>query len=90
MEKYNKSKYYLKDSKMVRDEEVWWDEKYKIERNFQMTKGYSKYLHDKRIEEHEHNLKVMRHKLEYQMKIYGEVDQIDYQEFIYELNRVVD
>ena len=55
-----------------------------------MTKGYSKYLHDKRIEEHEHNLKVMRHKLEYQMKIYGEVDPIDYQEFVYELNRVVD
>lgn len=90
MEKYNKSKYRLVDEKVVRDEEVWWAEEYKIKKYFAMTKGYSKYLHNKRIEEHEHNLKVMRHKLEYQMKIYGEVDPIDYQQFVYELNRVVD
>ena len=90
MEKYNKGKFYLKSSRMVRNEDVWWAEEYKIEKDFAITRGYKDYLYNKRLKEHEEKLKVMRHKLEYQMKIYGEVDPIDYQEFVYELKRVVD
>lgn len=58
-----------------------------VHQEFEMTPKYRQYLHDKREYEREYRLKVMREKLEYQMRTYGEVDEIDFNEYVNELNR---
>lgn len=51
-------------------------------RDFELSWGYRKYLAKKREKEKQEKIMALRHKLDYQMKTYGEVDELDYQEFI--------
>lgn len=56
-------------------------------KDFVPTRGYMNYLKAKDLETTRRNLQKMYHKLQYQMETYGEVDNIDYNEFMYELKR---
>ena len=51
-------------------------------KDFELSWGYKKYLQEKREREKKEKIMILRSKLEYQMKKYGEVDELDYQEFI--------
>ena len=79
---YNGKKFYCSGSRMVRNEEVWWANEYTEKKEFTMTFGYRKYLKEKRKKELQEELMVLRSKLEYQMKKYGQVDEIDFQEYM--------
>lgn len=80
---YEGSKYHVK--KITRSIDNWGNVSYKKE--VEPSWGYSRYLKEKREYERECKLKVMREKLEYQMRTYGEVDEIDFNEYVNELNR---
>lgn len=51
------------------------------------TKGYTTYLKGKEAAAVKRNLQRLYHKLQYQIETYGEVDKVDYDEFMYELKR---
>ena len=60
----------------------------KVEKGeFGLTRSYVIYLRKKEQEMTRRNLQRMYHKLQYQMETYGEVDNVDYEEFMYELKR---
>ena len=86
MKDYQGKKFYLKGIEKVRDYTYWQIEEYKEIKTFKMTKNYKDYLEEKRRKEIEHYIVCLRHKLDYQMKKYGEVDELDYQEFIRLIN----
>lgn len=49
---------------------------------FKMTSSYMKYLAEKEQERKRLELQALKSKLEYQMKTYGEVDDIDYNNYM--------
>lgn len=73
------------DVKLVRNEDVWWRDEYLERKEFAMTSTYSKYLKEKRKQEKLKYLEILKSKLNYQMKTYGEVDQIDFLEYQYKI-----
>lgn len=75
-------KFYPTNTTQVRDDTQWWTNAYKEKVDFKMTKEYKAYLRNKREERRKLDIQVLRHKLEWQMRTYGEVDPIDYGEFI--------
>ena len=79
IEKYTKSKF--RDSGIT---ETYYDEVgFKRERTvFIMTRGYKKYLQEKAEKEKQFEMTVLKNKLEYQKKHYGEVDKYDYNEYV--------
>ena len=79
---YNGKKFYCSKVTRVRNEAVWWAEEYVEKKEFAMTDSYRKWLHEKAKKERQEELMVMRSKLEYQMKTYGQVDEIDFQEYM--------
>lgn len=82
MEKFNGKKFYPTNERMVRNEQVWWTDEYEEKVDFQITSTYKAYLRKKRAQERETAIQVLKHKLEYQMREYGEVDPIDFGEFM--------
>ena len=86
MEKFVGKKFYCDHEYLERDDSVWWEEKYNTKKAFQMTTSYRNYLKEKRKKEKDEALRILKAKLDYQYKTYGEVDPIDYAEFIYKLN----
>lgn len=86
MEKFTGKKFFCVAEHQVRDESAWWEEKYTNKAEFMMTSTYRDYLKAKRKKEKEDELRILKAKLEYQYKTYGEVDPIDYGEFIAKLN----
>lgn len=86
MEKFEGAKFYCDGTYLVRDESVTWEDRYITKKHFMITSTYRKYLEAKREEERQDELRTMRCKLEWQYKTYGEVDPIDYAEFIAKLN----
>lgn len=49
---------------------------------FVMTKGYKKYLSEKREYDEHMELVKLKHKLEYQRQHFGEVDKYDFDEYM--------
>lgn len=54
----------------------------KTKKVFCKTKGYSKYLEARRIEEIRREAKAMKARLDYEYKTYGEVDRIDFEYYV--------
>ena len=79
IEEYTKRKF--RDSGVT---ETYYDEiGFKRERPiFYMTLAYKKYLREKAEKEKQFEITVLKNKLEYQMKHYGEVDKYDYNEYV--------
>lgn len=50
--------------------------------DFRMTSSYLKYLKQKQEEKELNELKVLKNKLDYQYKTYGEVDDLDYNLYV--------
>lgn len=53
-----------------------------VKKEFIPTKQYMEYLKQKQLEKELFELKVMKEKLEYQYKTYGEVDKLDFDNYI--------
>lgn len=68
-----------------RNSAVWWTDDYIEKPQFKMTRSYATYLREKRKAEIAHDLDILKHKLEYQQRTYGNVDDIDFQEYVYKL-----
>ena len=84
--KYEGSKYRVDSTYIELDKKTYYEdlrEEYVEKAHFVMTKGYKKDLYDRRKTLDEFNLEVLKSKLEYQMKTYGQVDDIDFQEYLY-------
>lgn len=82
MEKFEGQKFFCVAEHQVRDESVWWEEKYVNKAEFMMTSTYRKYLKEKRKEKQKTELGMLKARLEYQYKTYGEVDPIDFSEYM--------
>ena len=54
--------------------------------DFMPTKSYSNYLEQKYLKELELECKALKHKLDAQLRNYGEIDSIDLGEYNYKLN----
>jgi hypothetical protein len=63
----------------------WWSDERKVVKKYCRTSGYREWLEEKKAREYEEKLIALRHKLDYQMKVYGQVDELDYQEFMWML-----
>lgn len=81
MKDFQGKKWRCVDVKLVKNQEVWWKDEYIEKKEFAMTRSYAKYLKEKRKQAKLEYLKVLQSKLEYQMKTYGEVDEIDFLEY---------
>ena len=84
--KYEGSKYRVDFTYIELDKKTYYEdlrEEYVEKAHFVMTKSYKKYLYDRRKTLDEFDLEVLKSKLEYQMKTYGQVDDIDFQEYLY-------
>lgn len=82
MEKFQGKKWRCVGTKMERDYEVWWAEEYKVVKEFQITKQYKSYLFQRREKAKEDYIATLKEKLENQYKDFGEVDPLDYQEYL--------
>lgn len=80
MEEYKGKKFRPTGNKIVVGHD-WWGNKI-VKDEFRPTWGYMKWLDEKREKEKQKEIMIWRHKLEAQMKEYGEVDQIDLDYFI--------
>lgn len=58
-------------------------EEYNVSKTFTMTAQYRRFLKQKQKKEFENRIEVLKEKLTFQMKKYGEVDKIDFEEFTY-------
>ena len=84
--KYEFSKWRVDATYIDLDRKTYYEdlrEEYVEKAHFVMTKGYKKYLYERRKAFDELDLQVAKSKLEYQMKTYGQVDDIDFQEYLY-------
>lgn len=79
---YTGKKWRVKDEVVGFASNDWWDDTKELKPVFGMTRGYAKYLREKREAELADRIRCMREKLEYQEKKYGEVDPIDLSEFM--------
>ena len=75
---YNGKKFYCKGEVSYKDE--WGNTRTKP--NFIMTRGYKKFLREKREHEEHMEIVILKHKIEYQLKTYGEVDEYDLAEYM--------
>lgn len=87
MGNYEGKKFYLSGIKKVKNYNIWQYDECVDKKEFKMTKGYKEYLAEKKRKEREEYIVVLRDKLNYQMKKYGEVDELDYQEFVRLINQ---
>lgn len=74
MEKFVGSKWRCVGSHTEYD--IWGNSKKVAE--FRMTSSYLRYLKQKQEEKELKELMILKNKLEYQYKTYGEVDELDY------------
>lgn len=84
---FNKSKFFYSHSIMKKEYKYINSDDYIMteKKVFKMTKSYINYLNEKKRKEIENELIVMKNKLDYQYKKYGEIDEIDFQEYQYKL-----
>jgi hypothetical protein len=80
MNEFKGRKYHYKELKVL-DYQNWFDDKKQEKKVFTLSWEYQKYLKKKRMKELEDYCVALRHKLEYQEKIYGEVDEFDLMEY---------
>ena len=84
---YTGKKWFCAGEEQVLDKEVWWEDKYITKPTFKMTLNYKKYLREKAEREKAEKLMMLKDKLEYQYKTYGEVDELDFREYEYLLKQ---
>lgn len=85
--KFTGSKYFCTGEISVQDKSwpICDEVRYVTKATFVVTKSYKKYLDAKRKFEQQEELRILKQKLEYQYKTYGEIDEIDFQEYQYKL-----
>lgn len=82
---YQGKKWYCKEVQLIRNDTVWWADEYIEKPTYAMTKKYREFLKEKAKKNAEEELSVLKSKLEYQYKTYGEVNEMDFQEYEYKL-----
>ena len=79
---YTGPKYYCKGEDIKKDYNIWWEDQYYKKANFAPTQNYINWLKEKQKKDKEEYIKVLRLKLEHQYKEYGEVDEVDFNEYM--------
>jgi hypothetical protein len=64
MREYKGKKFFYDRSEMIRDENIFWEEKYIEKKVFMINKKYKKYLIEKKLEELEDKIKLLKYKIE--------------------------
>ena len=80
MNEYIGNKFYYKEKREL-DYKNWFDNKKEEKKVYELSWGYKKYLEEKRIKELEEKAVALRHKLIYQEKVYGSIDEFDFMEY---------
>lgn len=84
---YQGKKFFYTHSTFKPSDNYYSDEKTET-RHFLMTKPYKEYLRDKRAKELENEINILKEKLNYQYKHYGQVDDLDFKYYVYLLNKI--
>lgn len=85
---YQGKKFYCKGSYSKPTDDYWSDERIEV-RQYVMTKTYKQYLENKKIADLENKLTILKEKLNYQYKHYGQVDDLDFKYYEYLLNQYI-
>lgn len=64
MKKYEGKKYVYFGSRMIIDRDIWYEKVYKEEKIFIINKSYKKYMIEKKKEEIESNISLLKYKIE--------------------------
>ena len=79
--KFEGSKWRECGTKSVPNQDPWMGDTYIEKPDFRMTYGYVKYLKEKKLATLEDEVSILKNRLAYEYRSFGEVDDIDFQEY---------
>lgn len=79
--KFEGSKWRNSGIKLVPNQDPWMGDTYIKKPDFRMTYTYVKYLKEKRLATLEDELSILKNRLDYEYRTFGEVDEVDFQEY---------
>ena len=79
--KFEGSKWRECGTKSVPNPDPWIGDTYIEKTDFRMTYGYVKYLKEKKLATLEDEVSILKNRLDYEYRTFGEVDDIDFQEY---------
>ena len=79
--KFQGSKWRESGIKLVPNQDPWVGDTYIEKTDFRMTFGYVKYLKEKKLATLEDEVSILKNRLDYEYRNFGEVDDIDFQEY---------
>lgn len=82
MTAFTGSKWRFKGAYKTKNYNCWYSDEYVEKREFAMASSYRRYLAQKKHDELQSAVVVARNKLEYLMKEYGLIDDIEYDELL--------
>lgn len=68
-------------TKLVPNQDPWVGDTYIEKTDFRMTRKYVKYLKEKKLVTLEDEVSILKNRLDYEYRNFGEVDDIDFQEY---------
>lgn len=68
-------------TKLVPNKDPWVGDTYIEKCDFRMSRTYIKYLKGKKLATLENDLSILKNRLDYEYRNFGEVDDIDFQEY---------
>ena len=79
--KFEGSKWRESGIKLVPNQDPWVGDTYIEKTDFRMTSTYVKYLKEKKLATLEDEVSILKNRLDYEYRNFGEVDDIDFQEY---------
>ena len=79
--KFEGSKWRDAGTKLVPNPDPWVGDTYLEKTDFRMTYSYVKYLKKKKLTIAEDELSILKNRLDYEYRSFGEVDEVDFQEY---------
>ena len=79
--KFERKKWRDCGTKLVPNQDPWVGDTYIEKTDFRMTSTYVKYLKEKKLATLEDEVSILKNRLDYEYRNFGEVDDIDFQEY---------
>ena len=79
--KFERKKWRDCGIKLVPNQDPWAGDTYIEKTDFRMTSTYVKYLKEKKLATLEDEVSILKNRLDYEYRNFGEVDDIDFQEY---------
>ena len=79
--KFERKKWRDCGIKLVPNQDPWVRDTYSEKTDFRMTSTYVKYLKEKKLATLEDEVSILKNRLDYEYRNFGEVDDIDFQEY---------